>query len=406
MRALRPARDVQLDLDRLLRRLTDLTRLLPALTAENAAEERRRLVACLASGEMPVPSWRAPRRGAEREAWRWLDMARSLAGDSPASTLYLARLDELELELCMIEALGDARRIRPLAARRFGTGRTLVPAFGKELPLERIARAILDAVPDTPEARTVPAIAAPGERSLAAIVRAIAAAAGIDVEVRVEPRLVAGAATGERIVFLAQRHFGPREAVRLAVHEVLGHLVAGANGRTQPLRLFELGTAGSFSDQEGIAIYLEEEAGVLDGYRLRTLAARVITADAMHAGRPFGETARELVAEHGFSPEDAVALSERAYRGGGVARDVGYLSGWLRVRDAIERGDATVDELRTGKVGVADLPELRRLADEGLVRRPRHRPSLAASLRATPSGTSAETSPPSAAASFTRLELT
>ena len=65
---------------------------------------------------------------------------------------------------------------------------------------------------------------------------------------RVEPNLTAGAATGDRTVYLADRRFGPREALRLAVHEVLGHLTSAANGRVQPLRIMEWGTGFSFAD--------------------------------------------------------------------------------------------------------------------------------------------------------------
>ncbi|MFW6023902.1 MAG: tyrosine/phenylalanine carboxypeptidase domain-containing protein, partial [Myxococcota bacterium] len=178
------------------------------------------------------------------------------------------------------------------------------------------------------------------------------------------------------------------------------------NARAQPIRLLELGTAGSFRDQEGLAIWLEESAGVLDGRRLRTLAARVIAADRMHGGQRFGETARDLMRLHGFPAEDALALAERAHRGGGLARDVSYLAGWLRVRHAIDRGEATVDELRSGRVGLDELPALRRLRDLGWIRPAVYRPSLSRSLRATHSGTSLSTSPPSAATSLTRFEAT
>ncbi len=397
----------QRDLDVLLRRLTDVTRILPALMAGNAVEERRRLVQVLERGEVPVPAWRIVRHRLDPAAFRWLDEARRLAASSPARDLYLARLEEVELDLCMMDALGDARRIRPLAARRFGTPEMRVPSADADVPLWRVAEAMLATVADTPERHVVPpASADPQDCTLASIMRAMGAAAGIEIEVRVEPRLVAGAAAGDRTVFVADRLFGAREAVRLAVHEVLGHLVASANGRAQPLRLFELGTAGSFADQEGLSIWLEEQAGVLDGYRARILAARVLSAHRMHGGSRFGETARELMRDHGFSAVDAVALAERAFRGGGVARDVGYLFGWLRVRRALSDEEVTVDELRSGKVGLADAVPMRALAAQGLVRPAVYRPSLARSLRATTSGTSFETSPPRAAASLTRFELT
>ncbi len=383
-----------------------MARLLPALTAQNGHEERRRLVACVERGEVAEPRWEPSKRKLPAETWRWLDEARRLAPSSPAPSLYDERLEELELDLMMIESLGEPRRVRPLAARRFGTGSRPVPLGGREVPVARVARHLLDSVELSYEPHVLPASGLRGEPSLAELIRRVAARAGLEVEVRVEPRLVASAATGERVVFIADRWFGAREALRLTVHEVLGHLVAAANGRAQPLRILELGTAGSFGDQEGVALWLEEQAGVMDGLRLKTLAARVYATDRMHAGAHFGDTTRDLVRDHGFSAADAVAIAERAWRGGGVARDVGYLSGWLRVRCAIASGEVELDELRRGRVGLADMPTLRALERTGLCRRAAYRPSLAYSLLATDGGTSLLTSPPSVAASFTRFELT
>jgi hypothetical protein len=98
-------------------------------------------------------------------------------------------------------------------------------------------------------------------------------------------------------------------------------------------------------------------------------------------------------------------LSERTFRGGGVARDAGYLAGYLRVRNAIQEG-ASLDELRRGRVAVQHLPTMRVLEERGWVLPSVYRPSFTLSLRLTLAGTSADTSPPSEAASFTMLELT
>jgi uncharacterized protein (TIGR02421 family) len=229
---------------------------------------------------------------------------------------------------------------------------------------------------------------------------------GLDPEVRVEPRLASLAATGERTVFLAQRMFSLREARRLVAHEVFGHLVVAANARAQPLRLLQVGLKGSFGDQEGVALYLESVLGVMCSERLRTLAARVVATRMLHEGACFGETARLLLDEHGFSAEAAVMIAERAFRGGGVARDAGYLAGFVRVRAAIEEGEATLDELRRGRVALDQLAALRQHEREGFVSPPCYRPSLARSRELTLGGTRADTSPPSDAASFTMFELT
>jgi hypothetical protein len=306
-----------------------------------------------------------------------------------------------------MDALGRPRLVRPLCARRYGTGATLAPTSDGTRPLSECARVILDCVPKQSEPRVMAAI---GEKdSLGAIVHRLAQAVGLEVSVRVEPRLSAGAATGERTVFVAARRFGRVEAQRLAIHEVLGHLLVAANARTQPLQLLAFGTAGSFTDQEGLALCMEEAAGVLDAARMRTLAGRVLAADGMHAGASFAETTTKLYEHEQFSAPEAIAIAERAYRGGGVARDVGYLLGWLRVRAALASGSVELDELRAGRVSLDALPALRTLKRAGYVRDPVFAPvwpNFARNFFSARSGTTPLTSPPSDAASLIRLELT
>lgn len=350
-------------------------------------------------------------------ALKALDRARQLTRGGPAEALYLARIEELETEMLLLSSLGDAKAVRPLALRLYGRGDLPVMVGSSTMRLREVADRLLADVPDEAEEATLPAEAAPDEPSLAASMGAAAQHARLEIQLKVDERLVSDAAAGERTVYLASRTFGERQAARLAVHEVLGHLLAGANGRSQPLGLYVLGTSGSFADQEGVAIYLEEAAGVLDGRRLRTLAGRVLATDSVHDGATFYETARLLTREHGFSAQDATVMGLRAHRAGGVARDAVYLWGWLRVRGAIERGEASSLELRNGKVSLDSLPHLRELAHDGLWRPPsfrsddsycpgRRSPKRSSSLRATAAGTSLETSPPSRLASLTRFDAT
>jgi len=58
------------------------------------------------------------------------------------------------------------------------------------------------------------------------------------------------------------------------------------------------------------------------------------------------------------------------FAGGGalVPTDVAYLDGWLRVEAAIARGEASIDELRRGRVGLGAIAALRELELSGLVR--------------------------------------
>lgn len=394
-----------MDLD--LRALVQATRLLPAATARNAREERERLVRQLVAGRIAEPRWELrPPRSVLAELRR-LDRLRREAALLPCAALYGPRLDELELELCLMSHLGSPKQLRPLSARRFGTGAVQVEICGQKRTVAQVARAILDRIATDEDPKVVPAVAeGPGQESLAAVMRRCIDGVGLSARVVLEPALVAGAATGDRTVYLAARSFGVRETERLAVHEVLGHLTAAANGRAQPIRLLEWGTADSFTDQEGLALYLEDAHGLLDRRRLRTLAGRVVATDAMHADASFTETSRLLHRDEGFPAEEAVILTERAYRGGGIARDVSYLIGFLRVLAAFEQGSADVDALRAGRLSLSAVRFLPQLRQQGLARPAIYRPNLARSLFSTISGTTPCRLPPKAAASLIKLELT
>ncbi len=359
-------------LDALCGQLSRATRVLPALIPSNAWAERARLTHALAHGQAPVPRWTIEPRASEPALHRALGTARRLVEEvagHPLGALYRERLDELELDVALVEALGRAPLVRPVARRRYGDGSMRVRDGATETTLADVARGLL--AQPVPAAEPLELPADGGPRSMAGALRIAIMAAGLDVEVRVEPRLSAGAAAGDRTIFVASRRFGRREARRLVAHEVLGHAVAAANGAAHPLRLVETGTADSFADQEGTSIALEEAAGVLDASRLRVLGARVVATDAMHAGATFAETARMLHDELALSADLSIAIAERAHRGGGVARDAGYLAGYLRVRDALARGEVTLDELRMGRVSVRAVPVLRTL---GIA--PVHLPSL------------------------------
>ena len=374
-------------------------------TARNCVQQRNKLVESAKQGEFFEPTVDIEPQRVEKQTWASLERARTLSEDHVAADIYGRRLDDIELDFLLLESLGQPKRLRPIAARRFGTGASVVDIEHSKTTLGQLAKRMLVAINRNADPAVVPARSDTGY-SLERLVLGAAGHVGLDIDVRVEPGLTANAAAGDRTVFLSDRLFGRIEARRVAVHEVFGHLVSAYNGRTQPFGIFAIGTGNSFEDQEGVAIYLEEIAGLLDGNRLRMLAARVLVTDAMHQGARFGAVVRHLMIEHGFEPAQAVALCQRAFRGGGVARDAVYLRGWLRVRRAILAGQASLAELQIGKVSLGDLPTIRLLRQEGLVRDGIYTPSFERSLGITGAGTSLDTSPPSFVTSLTKLDAT
>jgi uncharacterized protein (TIGR02421 family) len=395
---------LQAELDVALRRLHDTARLLVSSTTHSDPTERQRLARSLARGEHAKPRWEWRPIEVDRALWRLLDRARETASIIGLGDLYLPRLEELETELLLLESLGRTKQVRPMAARLFGTGGERIFAHSDQKGLDA-AHQILSETPISTEPKTIPAESQRGV-NLRDLMLAYARHVGLDIAVRVDPRLIANAAVGERTVFIANRRFGAHEAQRLATHEVYGHLVSSFNGRAQRLGILAVGTAGSHGDQEGVAIFLEELAGFLSAERRRTLAGRLLATYAMHAGVTFGDVARTLMTEHEFSTLESVTLCERAFRAGGVARDAVYLAGWLKVRHAVTTGAAALAELQLGKVSLASLPELRRLTAEGYVSKPTYLSNFARSRGWTAAGTSASTSPPSLATSLTRVDAT
>lgn len=329
-------------------------RVLPVLSASLAPEERARILEQVARKERVVARFATPRRRIDLPTWRELDAARRLVTTELGGalrTLYENKLDELELDVSILDAIGDSKRVRPLAARRYGNGQELFEGR----PLVQWAIDLLDHVEDEREVRSIPA-GGHGVSVVKLFERAVVAAR-LEAKVELEPRLTAAAATGDNTIFLAPRPFGPRETVRLVAHEVVGHAVAARNARRQELELFQVGTAGAFADQEGVALLLEEESGALDGSRLRTIAARVVATDRLHRGAEFTDTLAHLIEDHGFGAEMALAIVERAYRGGGVARDAGYLRGFFSVRRAVGRDPSLLTTLRAGRVSITSLHE-------------------------------------------------
>lgn len=400
----RPRARLRAELDVGLRRLHGAARLLLGETTHSDPVERNRLVQSVARGEHAKPRWQWKPVSVERSVWLELARARRLAAESEASELYLARLEELETELLILENLGRSKQVRPMAARLFGTGSERLFPDAEHSVLDA-AHEILANAPVERELKTIPARSS-DRSNLRDLMLAYAKHVGLHIAVKVDPDLIANAAVGERTVFIADRLFGAHEAQRLATHEVYGHLVSAFNGRTQTLGVFAVGTAGSYGDQEGVAIYLEELAGLLDSFRQRTLAGRLLATHAMHAGVSFGDAAETLVREHQFSPDCAVTLCERSFRAGGVSRDAVYLTAWLRVRRAVARGETDLSELQLGKLSLQALPEVRRLLREGLVSQPTYLSNLARSRGKTGAGTKSATLPPSLVTSLTRLDAT
>lgn len=167
----------------------------------------------------------------------------------------------------------------------------------------------------------------------------------------------------------------------LLAHEVGTHVLTYANGAAQPLQQLRDGLAGYQDLQEGLAVLSEWLVGGLTVGRFRTLAARVLGADALVGGADFVETFRLLVDEAGLGDRAAFVVTLRLYRGGGLTKDMVYLRGLRDLLAHLGRGGAFWP-LFVGKLALRHLPAVETLAARGVLRPAPLRPRYAESADA------------------------
>ncbi len=158
-------------------------------------------------------------------------------------------------------------------------------------------------------------------------------------------------------------------------HEIGTHVLTYHNGRSQPLRLFDMGMADYEPLQEGLAVLAEFLVGQLDRGRLRQLAGRVLAVHGLCRGEDFIATFRGLVEDHGFSEYQAFTIALRVYRGGGFTKDAVYLRGLASLLEYLG-GGGDLERLYLGKIALEHVPLVEELQWRRVVRpgplRPRH----------------------------------
>lgn len=133
---------------------------------------------------------------------------------------------------------------------------------------------------------------------------------------------------GTALLISADAKVFRHRAEALIQHEVGTHLVTQVNGSAQPVKTMGTGLAGYDETQEGLAVLAEITVGGLTSFRLRQLAARVVTAHTMLNGASFAEAHAELV-DADLPAGTAFSTVMRIYRAGGFMKDAIYLRGLL-----------------------------------------------------------------------------
>ncbi len=288
------------------------------------------------------------------------DFRRSLARDPFGVEAKYARLADEAIAL--VEFLSDRSpsRLAEATTLAYGAPDARLVATAKEM--------LAEPPPPSEPPPTIDAHAA------AASLRAGLESGGIESwRVAVDPLMNARMSVDSlrrEVKVRADAMFEPRAIERLLVHEIGVHVRRAEHGSRQPLRLLGRGLPGYLATEEGLAVWSEQQAGLLDAGTLRIYAARVVAAEAaMSEG--FVEVFRSIEASVG--DEAAFEIAARAKRGlldpsrpGGHTKDHVYLRGWLEVSGHLAAHPHDLRSLRSAKIGLSDLAWFESLCAAGL----------------------------------------
>ena len=186
---------------------------------------------------------------------------------------------------------------------------------------------------------------------------------GMHAEVR--PDVSGVLVEGDALLISEDAAVAAARADALLQHEVGTHLVTQVNGAGQPIKVLGSGLAGYEETQEGLAVLAEIACGGLTPFRLRQLAARVVTVHAMLTGASFREAHAALV-EAGVPSGSAYSTTMRVYRAGGLTKDAIYLRGLLDLLDHLA-ADGRLELFFLGKFALRDLPLIEDLHERGVL---------------------------------------
>jgi hypothetical protein len=164
----------------------------------------------------------------------------------------------------------------------------------------------------------------------------------------------------------ADRFFDEPDVARLIVHEVDTHILRRSQAELTGIRLFAVGTAGYLATEEGLAVFQEAQQGVLEVNRLRVYAGQLLAVNTALVGG--FEAVFESLLARGFSDDEAFHITLRVKRGfsvteepGAFTKDHSYYTGMCAVEAFVEAGGRIEELFILGKIGIEDLPLLRRM---------------------------------------------
>jgi len=346
------------DLDGALQRAENAIALLDRCRPRNLTAVFEQLCCDWKRGDRRAPRLEYPRTRPPSglcDALERLEAAAVRAG--PWGALYAERARELIREARIAETLpGPDARV--WAAQRFAVSADVHAARA-----ETWSRQWCQDAPDPPSDLRCASDDDRDPGSLISVLGRMLGAERLAFRVDAIAELASVAATGDGVILVRAGWRGrPRDVKRVAVHEVYGHALPRHRARGARFGLYRTGTAGGSDDEEGRALLLERRAGLMDAHRRAELGRRHLAAVSVGQGASFVETG-ELLLAMGTPLEEALRITARVHRGGGLAREIVYLPALSRVRTALAEEPELERWLERGRIGVEAARRLARLGD-------------------------------------------
>lgn len=321
----------------------------------NAIEEQERLLRCWSCGEYDSPRWAYPalNRKSLDESMLSLKQAESFLSKNLAyfgmwGELYYNKIAEIFSEIEVLRSIG-CRSMKWARQHRFANYINLI---GYDEPDQLAAQWIQCPSPED-ALKQIPTDDPSHPFSLLSRMRAALEHERIKMSIVISPRVGSLAATGnDVIVIAANQKTTAIEIERIVLHEIHGHVLPRTRSQNCVPALLHIGSAWANEDEEGRALMLEKQAGLLHSKRKRSLAARHIAACMNEKGVSYVDVATHLYRTHEFSLHDSLAIASRVFRGGfrqgrdvfsGLAREQIYLPALLRIQSLIHNGAMTLD---------------------------------------------------------------
>ncbi|PIQ78324.1 hypothetical protein COV81_05070 [Candidatus Peregrinibacteria bacterium CG11_big_fil_rev_8_21_14_0_20_41_10] len=162
---------------------------------------------------------------------------------------------------------------------------------------------------------------------------------------------------GNAIFIRTGAKFSEQKLKKLIAHEIETHILTNENGRKQPYRIFQVGTANYLKTQEGLAVYNQENA-VNAKYNFWGVGTFLATYLAEH--HSFSETYERLI-KLGIGKKRALTMTAKTKRGiedtsqpGAFTKGYMYFMGAVQIEEFVLAGGNLAD-LYVGKIDIESI---------------------------------------------------